>query len=33
MKALIDLGSKVNTTYYVYATKLDLYTRKINNGK
>ena len=32
IRALIDSGSKVNTIYSAYTTKLDLYIRKINVG-
>ena len=32
VRALIDSDRKVNTIYYVYATKLGLCTRKINVG-
>ena len=32
MRALIDLGSEVNTMHPAYATKLGLHTRKIDFG-
>lgn len=32
MRALINLGSKVNVIHPVYATKLDFHTRKFNIG-
>ena len=32
MRALIDLGSKVNIIYSIYIIKLGLYIKKINNN-
>ena len=33
MRALIDLGGKINTIHLIYTIYLGFYTKKINTGK